>query len=78
MSKLTITTEKELEKIAKNAHYILLNLRKSTVKWQNDHDILSKNQKIGWEERADEFLRNPLVDKNFHADSEIEFKKDKV
>lgn len=75
MSKVTITTESDLEKVAKTAFYILANLRMATVKWQNDHGVATKGIKLGWEERADEFLRNPLIDKKFHADSGLEFDK---
>jgi len=72
-----IHTEEELIRVAKEAYYILRNLRESTVRWQNDHGVATKNIKVGWENRADEFLKNPLAaDKNFHEASGIEIDKE--
>lgn len=72
---VVIRTEQELERVAKECFYILRHLREATVRWQNEHGVATKNHKIGWENRADEFLKDPLTGKNFHADSGLEIDK---
>lgn len=77
MGVITIRTEQELERVAKECYYILRHLRESTVRWENDHGVATKEHKKGWEQRADEFLKNPLAaDKNFHGPSGLEIDKE--
>lgn len=73
---IKITSEEQLEKVAKEAFYILSNLRRATVAWNNDHGVATKNIRTAWEQRADEFLKDPLNGKNFHADSGLEIDKE--
>lgn len=76
MNKLTITTEEDLEHIAKTAYYLLSNLRKATVKWEAEHGAVDKYLKKGWEEKADQFLRAPLEIKFHHVEREVKIVKE--
>lgn len=72
-NKVVIHTEQELEKVAKEAFYLLRKLRESTVRWENEHGVATKTVKKNWEQRADTFLRNPMETNNLLSDGlEIE------
>lgn len=62
--KITITSEEELLKLAKEALHILSNLRHFTKKWNENHGVQLKQRKNYYEEKADELIERLQIEEH--------------
>jgi hypothetical protein len=62
--KIKVTSEEELEQIAREALHILANLRASTKLWNEHYGSYYSGRKKYWEGKADEFTEQLQVPAN--------------
>jgi hypothetical protein len=56
MSKIKITSEQELEAVAKELLRLLVNVRHYTRVWEREYGSVAKGQRDLWNKKADDYL----------------------